>query len=181
MKSSSLIVEYDSGDTSSSCSNDSANNDSILSLPARGPPSRRKPPTGRVQWDNVTIYEHIMELGDNPSVSCGVPVTIGWKADSINTVSVDQFEQVKQEQLPSRSKSQMCLPRSYREDLCCSAGASRSEVLRETLMVKRAQEQRYKSAKEGQWKRKLASSFKITTRRPYGKKTTTPQQQMVTV
>ena len=81
-----------------------------------------------VQWDTVTIYTHVMELGDNPCVSSGVPVTIGWKAESIDTFSVDQVENVLCEQ-PSRSKYQMCLPSSFRYEICRASGSSRSQLL----------------------------------------------------
>ena len=45
----------------------------------------------RVSFDQVSVREYNIELGDNPSCSMGPPLTIGWEFDYIGSVNLDEF------------------------------------------------------------------------------------------
>lgn len=48
--------------------------------------------TTKVAFVGIEIFEHAYELGDNPSVSCGAPLTISWDQQSCLRLSVDEYE-----------------------------------------------------------------------------------------
>jgi len=45
-----------------------------------------------VQWSCVDVYSHIYILGDHPDTRLGPPLTISWKADDHEHLSIDDFE-----------------------------------------------------------------------------------------
>lgn len=65
-----------------------------------------------VRWGDITLYEFPNLLGDNPAVSEGAPLTIGWKHTSVVVVAVEYHEFMKQSQ-----------PVRRRKDLIMSGGA----------------------------------------------------------
>ena len=46
----------------------------------------------RVAFTHVTVREYSLEVGDNPSVSCGPPVTLGWSYNKKGVRDIDTFE-----------------------------------------------------------------------------------------
>ena len=46
----------------------------------------------KVIFDTIEIHEHPYELGDNPSVSDGVPLTISWHCQSKIVFELDYYE-----------------------------------------------------------------------------------------
>lgn len=52
------------------------------------PPHRRH----RVAFTNVTVREYSLECGDNPSVTSGPPLTLGWKYNVCGRTDIDTFE-----------------------------------------------------------------------------------------
>mmetsp|Transcript_5601 Transcript_5601/g.13537 ORF Transcript_5601/g.13537 Transcript_5601/m.13537 type:complete len:433 (+) Transcript_5601:292-1590(+) len=108
--------------------------------------SKKKKNRG-VRFGNITIHELPMIVGDNPAVSVGPPVTIGWMppvssssysnygqsdddksnaAESAIVVSLDNYE--KQRPVP-RNRSQLRMPSSYRTELLRRQGFSRREIM----------------------------------------------------
>ena len=51
-----------------------------------------------VLLDLVEIREYEMFLGDNPSVSNGPPISLGWSVESSNIFTVDMYEHSKDHQ-----------------------------------------------------------------------------------
>jgi hypothetical protein len=45
-----------------------------------------------VSFKTVEIYEHAYELGDNPSVSNGPPLTISWEQQDVHLLDLNQYE-----------------------------------------------------------------------------------------
>lgn len=66
----------------------------------------------RVYWGDLTVYEFPNLLGDNPAVSEGVPLTIGWEHEEMNVVAIDYYEYMRQSR-----------PRRRRKDMIISSGA----------------------------------------------------------
>lgn len=91
-----------------------------------------------VSFDRLEIRKYPIEVGDNPAVSCGVPLTIGWDHDELATaiVSVEDFENSRP---PRRRNDELILPKLKREHMMIESGHSRSELtkaVRETIRDK---------------------------------------------
>ena len=68
----------------------------------------------RVIFKNILIREYPICIGDNPCVSVGAPITIGWDYDPPLVCSIDDYEEYKPEKrtmaelkIPSRSRNEM--------------------------------------------------------------------------
>ncbi len=78
----------------------------------------------RVRFCTIQIREYPITLGDNPSVSSGVPVTIEWQHEREFVCDLSEYEESKQR----RSKLELLLPERVRMDLVIGSGVSRSEI-----------------------------------------------------
>jgi hypothetical protein len=110
---------------------------SVSGLKIKGP---------RVSFSNVHIRFYERFLSDNPSVSAGPAVGIGWKFKTMkNEVSVDEFEHLRS---PFRRccPEQLVLPRVERTFILFGAGFSKREVadsVRNILRVKNQRKQTF--------------------------------------
>ena len=68
----------------------------------------------RVKFSQIEIIELPYALGDNPSVSCGVPITASWEAQKRTTLNLDFFETYRPVR---RNKRQLALSRDARKQL----------------------------------------------------------------
>lgn len=46
----------------------------------------------KVTFGHIDIFEHAVEMGDNPSVSDGAPITIGWTLQRKSAFGIAYFE-----------------------------------------------------------------------------------------
>jgi hypothetical protein len=69
---------------------------------------------GSVSFGSVRVREHSLRLGDNPSVSCGLPVSLGWDAHHSETFDLEAFEDREHK---SSGKKPAKLSKRVREDL----------------------------------------------------------------
>ena len=79
-----------------------------------------------VSFCNVNIREYNIAVGDNPSCTYGVPITMGWDYNQ-TSIPLDDYESEK----PSgerRTQKQMLLPSSVRETRLKEAGCARREM-----------------------------------------------------
>jgi hypothetical protein len=67
-----------------------------------------------LHWGDLTVYEFDNLLGDNPSVSSGAPLTIGWKHNRKSVASVDAYELFLVSN-PRRSRKKMRMSKSKRD------------------------------------------------------------------
>lgn len=67
-----------------------------------------------VCFGDLTIYEFKNMLGDNPAVSEGAPLTIGWKHESVDVVAVDYYEFMRN-QRPRRRRKDLIIPSTSRD------------------------------------------------------------------
>ena len=85
------------------------------------------PPTKQssVRFDTIEIQEHAYVLGDHPSVSGGVPLTIDWNPQSSLTID---FEVYHKDKPPSRTSYEMRMDHSTRMRILQSSGWSLSQI-----------------------------------------------------
>ena len=65
---------------------------------------------------DLTILEFPNILGDNPGVSEGVPLSIGWKPTSESCVDVDLYEFMRQNR-PRRKRKELVIKSGARDTL----------------------------------------------------------------
>jgi hypothetical protein len=92
-----------------------------------------------VRFGHVSIRQYPVIVGDNPAVSGGPPLSIGWEYDDEVTLDVVEYE----EQRPPRRKGrEMLVPTDVRTDRLREAGYSRAEIVALTKPVNLARSQR---------------------------------------
>jgi hypothetical protein len=67
-----------------------------------------------ISFTSVHIREHERIAGDNPCVTSGVPLSIGWASLQHNAIDLDLYEKSKG---PSRDKIEMMVPAAIRKSM----------------------------------------------------------------
>lgn len=67
-----------------------------------------------ISFASVHIREHERIAGDNPCVTSGVPLSIGWGSVQHNAIDIDLYEKSKG---PSRDKIEMMVPAAIRKSM----------------------------------------------------------------
>jgi hypothetical protein len=99
----------------------------------------------QVTFGELTIHEHPLQLGDNPSCSSGAPLTIGWKAQSSSTRNLDLYEYMRGERRHGRK--QLVIPVQERAQLLLESGYSLNKIADATMAVDEIKKQRSESLK----------------------------------
>jgi hypothetical protein len=102
-----------------------------------------------VRFHTISIHSHCIRLGDNPSVSIGPPIGIGWKAWESQTVSVDLYEETKP---MARDRQEMHIPLKARESILMNIGYSRMEMSAASRLATKIKCNRRLSANDGHFK-----------------------------
>lgn len=97
-----------------------------------------------VSFAKVNIREYERVMGDNPSVTSGPPLSIGWRCTPEPiTMTIDDYEDGKG--LP-RSSSEYLVPKAVRENLLREhAGVSRSEMVHTIRVIQKEKMRRRKT------------------------------------
>ena len=119
----------------------------------------------KVEFGSISIRRHPLVIGDNPSVTSGAPLQIGWKVMSEATHSIDLYEHL-QEQKGRRSRRELRFPVDVRSQILIDSGHSVEEICDATFMVLTIQRQRKESSRDakcdrqtGGWRRLLEGIF----------------------
>lgn len=67
-----------------------------------------------VCWGSLTFYVFPNILGDNPAVSDGAPLTIGWKHESKSQLAIDYYEFLRDSR-PRRRRKDLLIPSTLRD------------------------------------------------------------------
>jgi hypothetical protein len=97
----------------------------------------------QVTFSELTVREYPLILGDNPSVSEGAPLTIGWKPQQSYTRNLELYEYTRKERkskVPRRSVQD-------RAQILLCGGYGLEEIARATLMVEEVKKMRADSLK----------------------------------
>jgi hypothetical protein len=100
-----------------------------------------------VQFDSVEMREFNRTIGDNPSVSRGVPISLGWNYNPTPIIqSVDEYEMFRE---PRRSKNELALPPSTRADILNGEWGIPLRELQETISeTNHIRTQRWQTARQ---------------------------------
>lgn len=79
----------------------------------------------RVIFKNILIREYPICVGDNPSVSVGAPITIGWDYDPPLVCSIDDYEEHKPDK---RNMAELRIPPTGRNEMLKRLGFSLREI-----------------------------------------------------
>jgi hypothetical protein len=78
-----------------------------------------------VSFHQIEIREYERSLGDNPSVHGGPPISLGWNYNPTHTVvELEDYERFHSR----RTRSEIIMPRSVREEILKDAGVSRKQM-----------------------------------------------------
>ena len=102
---------------------------------------------GSVSFGIVEIREHEIELGDNPSVSGGMPLTLGWRPIRSSIREVDEYEHLRSECRQGRRR----IPAQERSSLLQASGYSMEDFAVIALEIQMIKQQRSESSRDWDW------------------------------
>jgi hypothetical protein len=107
--------------------------------------------TRTVLFGEVRVMEFHMEIGDNPSVTGGCPLTIGWHMQSMsNFETLDRYEELRGPPSERRPRNSLRLTSEKRTQILLNHGHTPMEIASKTLealKVKDSRELRKKNQK----------------------------------
>lgn len=116
------------------------------------PGSNESPLSSRssVTFSAVEFHTHDLILGDNPSVSVGPPIAMGWKAMKSEILDLEEYETSRS---PRRKTRDLIVPRSMRVTWLRAEGYARSELTEVEGEIKVIKKHRRTSARKGLWEK----------------------------
>ena len=99
-------------------------------------------PMKRVGFNYIEVKEYPIILGDNPSISDGIPVTIGWKPQKTIMLELEYFELYRPDRKPPKEMKLSSEDRTY---LVLMSGSTLQEIGRASMAAKKIQNLRAKS------------------------------------
>ena len=109
-----------------------------------------------VSFDSVRVVNHSVRLGDNPSVSVGLPVRLGSKRDS-ETFDVDEYEDQKKN---TNGAKPMVISKE-RRDTIVKREHSRSSMIKARKEVRKIKMSRLKSRQQNPGEESTPSRKKV--------------------
>ena len=91
-----------------------------------------------------------MELGDNPSVSGGAPLQIGWMPQDTIVYDVDMYEYCRVERRP---KKKLVIPVEKRGQLLMNAGYTLNDIADAAMQVQQIKKERFETLQNQGWDR----------------------------
>lgn len=102
----------------------------------------KMPHNKSVRFDTVEIREYPYILGDNPSVTNGPPLSLGWMSQSQFFVDFEEYDNAKP---APRTTYEMRFDEMLRLHILQSSGHSLNEIIQATAAVRKEQELRRQS------------------------------------
>jgi hypothetical protein len=97
-------------------------------------------PSKRVAFTKVHVRSYERTLGDNPSVTEGPPIGIGWDFDSEDHYSVDEWENYRHDN--RRPSDHLTVSRDARQIILSEAGFTQREIANSIRCVLKVKHQR---------------------------------------
>mmetsp|Transcript_4187 Transcript_4187/g.4597 ORF Transcript_4187/g.4597 Transcript_4187/m.4597 type:complete len:153 (+) Transcript_4187:188-646(+) len=120
--------------------------DSQVGLEIHSSMNTRKIDDLRVGFADAIIREYEVTLGDNPSVSEGPPLSLGWSYNEMLPIPVDKYEEMRGKR---RNSLQMTVPADERLDVLVSEwGYSIEDVEQTSQQCQKTKRRRMHSARK---------------------------------
>eukprot|EP00429_Kryptoperidinium_foliaceum_P047022 CAMPEP_0176100856 /NCGR_PEP_ID=MMETSP0120_2-20121206/50586_1 /TAXON_ID=160619 /ORGANISM="Kryptoperidinium foliaceum, Strain CCMP 1326" /LENGTH=228 /DNA_ID=CAMNT_0017434905 /DNA_START=88 /DNA_END=774 /DNA_ORIENTATION=- len=103
----------------------------------------------KVFFDEIHVQEYPIILGDNPAVSSGAPITIGWDSFNSQTVDLDFFEYCRTPDRRGRKKLILSVRR--RAQCLLASGYSLEDIAMATLGAEETKKMRAESLRAAGW------------------------------
>jgi hypothetical protein len=103
-----------------------------------------------VTFSTVKFHTHAVILGDNPSVSVGPPLAMGWKAVHSDSLDMEEYETSRP---PRRQKRDLIIPKNMRVSWLRDEGYARSELAEVEDEIKMIKKYRKTNAHKGLWEK----------------------------
>ncbi len=100
-----------------------------------------------VSFGDITILEFPIILGENPAVSGGAPIELGWELMERYTRELQLYEYMRSGQRRKRRKS-LTIPVADRARLLMESGYSIEDIAAAVMRVEEVQKQRTESLKQ---------------------------------
>ena len=94
-----------------------------------------------VRFSSVAVRDYSLTIGDNPSVSRGIPISLGWEYDKEHSHDINKFEDDRCGE--RRQSGDLKLPSLQRVQLLKTMGYSRGEIKEQTKEVQKAKDKRF--------------------------------------
>lgn len=96
-----------------------------------------------VSFSNLQIREYDVTIGDNPSCSYGVPISLGWDYQETEVVPLEKYERARSNKFPRRKSRQLVLSYNVRKYMLLkTAGYTKAELREAMEEVKRIKHER---------------------------------------
>jgi hypothetical protein len=102
----------------------------------------------RVVFRDIEILEFPYILGDNPSVSAGVPIALGHDLEGKVTMELDTYENCRKKR---RSRKKLAIPVHIRAQILLSKGYSLEAIATAALRADEMKRERIASASKQNW------------------------------
>ena len=93
-----------------------------------------------VSFSHVSIREYSRVVGDNPSVCCGPPLSLGWKYNKRGRIDIDTFQAMKtkaKSSIPNNERQCLRLSPHKREMLLTNiGGANHSQIFKGSMQAR---------------------------------------------
>mmetsp|Transcript_34235 Transcript_34235/g.82425 ORF Transcript_34235/g.82425 Transcript_34235/m.82425 type:complete len:373 (-) Transcript_34235:1944-3062(-) len=100
----------------------------------------RKTFKSSVSFHTINVREYGIELGDNPAVTAGPPLTIGWEYEDVATLPVEDYESQRGKR---RFKDEMHIPAKQRESILLQeTDNTKQEISERISTVRKSRSQR---------------------------------------
>jgi len=113
-------------------------------------PSSNDSVNGKVRFDRISVHEHSYELGDNPSVSEGTPLTIAWERQHTSTYDVAYYE-IYRPSSKRKSVNHLRLSTAERAKLLLFSGYTIDDIVHRSMIVSIDRQSRSASVKGKKW------------------------------
>lgn len=100
-----------------------------------------------VSFSDVTILEFPIILGENPAVSGGAPIELGWELMEYYTRDLQLYEYMRSA-LRKRGRKNLIIPVSDRAQLLMESGYSIEEIAAAVLRAEETQKQRSETLRQ---------------------------------
>eukprot|EP00531_Pseudo-nitzschia_arenysensis_P008083 CAMPEP_0116127258 /NCGR_PEP_ID=MMETSP0329-20121206/6750_1 /TAXON_ID=697910 /ORGANISM="Pseudo-nitzschia arenysensis, Strain B593" /LENGTH=235 /DNA_ID=CAMNT_0003621357 /DNA_START=112 /DNA_END=819 /DNA_ORIENTATION=+ len=103
--------------------------------------SSRRSLNSSVRFSSVAVRGYSLCIGDNPSVSRGIPISLDWEYDEENSYDINKYEDGRCEQ--RRDSEELKLPSLQRVQILKQMGYSRGEITDQTKEVQKIKDKRF--------------------------------------